>query len=370
MTTDPSSPHHPSHPEQVPPRFCRSPEDFEEAAAEWMRRWGFRDARRTMKGPDSGIDVDSTSAVAQVKAWMIPIGRPEIQKLRGVVYDGRKAVFFSLMAYTDEAMDFAVASGVALFRFTGYDGGVEALNNHAEELVSQAKRNSVATPLGASDALKQRVLTAFEEIIGAPECYSAYVILIAEQENRFVQFACDSDVIRGESISNKYLEEGKKLSMAEEQMLSRIGWNQPHPDHGDNYWLKWPRSVQPMELAEFAIKTLFHVHRASDERITIEKHIEPIAPPISSPVNQSAGDPNGPSKKGCFIATAVYGSTNHPNVVKLRRFRDNHLEANVIGRTICVVYYWLSPRLAKGLFAKPRVRGVMRNVLNWICRRL
>ena len=73
---------------QSPSRFCRTPEDFEEVAAEWLRFWGYVDARRTRSGPDGGADVVATGAVAQVKAWMTPIGSPHVQQLKDVAYDG------------------------------------------------------------------------------------------------------------------------------------------------------------------------------------------------------------------------------------------------------------------------------------------
>ena len=46
-----------------------------------MRYMGFVDAYPTPPGPDGGVDVDSTGAVAQVKAELAPTGRPRIQQL-------------------------------------------------------------------------------------------------------------------------------------------------------------------------------------------------------------------------------------------------------------------------------------------------
>src|SRR6266480_5439695 len=103
----------------IRPRLLRSPTDFEEAAADWMRVWGYRSVRRTAAGRDGGIDVESIEAVAQVKAWMVPVGSPEIQQLKGAAYEGRFALFFSLTDYTAAAVRFADQAGVALFRFSG-----------------------------------------------------------------------------------------------------------------------------------------------------------------------------------------------------------------------------------------------------------
>lgn len=57
------------------------------------------------------------------------------------------------------------------------------------------------------------------------------------------------------------------------------------------------------------------------------------------------------SKKGCYVATAVYGSYDCPEVWTLRRFRDNTLESTWYGRAFIKTYYAVSPTLVK-LFGK------------------
>lgn len=53
-------------------------------------------------------------------------------------------------------------------------------------------------------------------------------------------------------------------------------------------------------------------------------------------------------KKGlCFIATAVYGSTNDPNVLLLKNYRDGYLIKYAIGNWLINRYYELSPYAAK-----------------------
>ena len=74
----------------------------------------------------------------------------------------------------------------------------------------------------------------------------------------------------------------------------------------------------------------------------------------------ASGETTIESKKGCFIATAVYGSADHPSVLILRRLRDEHLEANAAGRMFCTLYYRLSPKLADSLFVRERARETIR----------
>ena len=55
----------------------------------------------------------------------------------------------------------------------------------------------------------------------------------------------------------------------------------------------------------------------------------------------------GKSDSGCYVATAVYGSYNCPEVWTLRRFRDNTLDATWYGRAFIQTYYAISPTLVK-----------------------
>lgn len=52
-------------------------------------------------------------------------------------------------------------------------------------------------------------------------------------------------------------------------------------------------------------------------------------------------------KKGCYIATAVYGSYECPQVCTLRRFRDEHLSNSIFGKLFIKAYYAISPTIVK-----------------------
>ena len=53
------------------------------------------------------------------------------------------------------------------------------------------------------------------------------------------------------------------------------------------------------------------------------------------------------SSSGCYIATAVYGSYDCPEVWTLRRFRDFSLGNNWYGRLFIKLYYAVSPKLVE-----------------------
>jgi len=66
---------------------------------------------------------------------------------------------------------------------------------------------------------------------------------------------------------------------------------------------------------------------------------------------------------GCFIATAAYGSYLHPHVKALRKFRDQYLMTNRIGRTFIRLYYTLSLPLAKSISRHQALRLTVRFAL-------
>lgn len=84
--------------------------------------------------------------------------------------------------------------------------------------------------------------------------------------------------------------------------------------------------------------------KSSESAAPANPEKKPPAPAVDSrdraPVPQ-------PSKGGCYIATAVYGSYDCPEVWVLRRFRDRSLAKNTLGRLFIKFYYAVSPELVK-----------------------
>ena len=65
----------------------------------------------------------------------------------------------------------------------------------------------------------------------------------------------------------------------------------------------------------------------------------------------SAPEINMKNAEGCYVATAVYGSYDCPQVWTLRRFRDYTLAKSCYGRAFIYLYYAVSPTVVK-LFGK------------------
>jgi len=62
----------------------------------------------------------------------------------------------------------------------------------------------------------------------------------------------------------------------------------------------------------------------------------------------------------CYIATACYGSYDHPDVLVLRRFRDDMLWPTAFGRLFIKIYYAISPPMAKRLGQVQWLSGIIR----------
>ncbi|MGL5437004.1 MAG: leucine-rich repeat domain-containing protein [Lachnospiraceae bacterium] len=77
-----------------------------------------------------------------------------------------------------------------------------------------------------------------------------------------------------------------------------------------------------------------------------------------------------PSQSGCYIATAVYGSYDSPEVLVLRRFRDETLAKIAIGRLFISIYYYLSPPLAEKMKKAPKLNALLRHLLNKFIARI
>lgn len=82
---------------------------------------------------------------------------------------------------------------------------------------------------------------------------------------------------------------------------------------------------------------------------------------------QSANKPNLQTKsEGCYIATAIYGSYDAPEVLVLRKYRDSVLRKHFIGRIFISTYYTISPYFAKNLKGDTIINKIIKHLLDKI----
>lgn len=70
--------------------------------------------------------------------------------------------------------------------------------------------------------------------------------------------------------------------------------------------------------------------------------------------------------EGCYIATMAYGDYNHPQVLILRRYRDQVLETSSLGRLIINGYYFISPKIVYLLKGHSNINYIIRLLLDKI----
>lgn len=77
------------------------------------------------------------------------------------------------------------------------------------------------------------------------------------------------------------------------------------------------------------------------------------------------------TKEGvCFIATSAYGDCAAPEVMTLRRYRDEVLHRFAIGRIFIKAYYRISPPIALAIGRSPILSKLARGILDPLIRRL
>lgn len=93
----------------------------------------------------------------------------------------------------------------------------------------------------------------------------------------------------------------------------------------------------------------------------VQRAAPPEPPPPEPPPPEEDGEEDETLVgAGCFVATAVYGDGEHPDVAALRWYRAHVLSQSAAGRAFCRFYYrhagpWAARRVAR----RPRLRGAV-----------
>lgn len=97
---------------------------------------------------------------------------------------------------------------------------------------------------------------------------------------------------------------------------------------------------------------------------------EPIRNASRSSSSGSRPTTSSSSNGGCYIATAVYGSYDCPEVWTLRRYRDNTLDRTLFGRLFIRLYYLVSPSMVKWFGRSMWFKSILRRPLDRFVNRL
>ena len=105
----------------------------------------------------------------------------------------------------------------------------------------------------------------------------------------------------------------------------------------------------------------------TDEIMDCHTHIKELDPTYQIPSRPSA---TPPSSGGCYIATAVYGSYDCPEVWTLRRFRDFTLAESWYGRAFIKTYYAISPTLVRWFGKTSWFKNLLQKPLDNLIKKL
>lgn len=93
-----------------------------------------------------------------------------------------------------------------------------------------------------------------------------------------------------------------------------------------------------------------------------EKIVKRFHPDYSLPIMKLSSSNN--TESGCYVATAIYGSYDCPEVWVLRRFRDNTLDNYLIGRWFIRAYYAISPTMVRWFGDTSIFKGTLTPILD------
>jgi tetratricopeptide (TPR) repeat protein len=90
--------------------------------------------------------------------------------------------------------------------------------------------------------------------------------------------------------------------------------------------------------------------------------IDPTCAEARDELNGITAD-TSPSKGGCFIATAAYGSPYVHEITVLKELRDSYMLTNLPGKALVNLYYWLSPPIANRIAKRNWLKALTKTLL-------
>lgn len=142
-------------------------------------------------------------------------------------------------------------------------------------------------------------------------------------------------------IRNRYTQEFLNNCCAARDVLYNMG-NYVIQIFGDDYGKSIAVPCWKVGIEQHK-KLMIHFAKKEENKNIIMNYVEKIKkydPYFETPeISTKSG--------GCYVATAVYGSYDCPQVWTLRRYRDNTLAKTWYGRAFIRTYYAVSPTLVK-----------------------
>lgn len=133
----------------------------------------------------------------------------------------------------------------------------------------------------------------------------------------------------------------------------------------DRNWVAWcDKYIAELTRAEQSVSDFRNsvlIRHAAESMRTIREAFSTNTKP-AAPVATQGG--------GCYVATSVYGDYDAPQVLVLRRWRDDALSRTGVGRAFISTYYAVSPHLVRAVGGRRWFSVPARVVLNRLVQSL
>ena len=124
----------PLGPMPIVPSDGLSPKEAETHVGQILKFYGLEGVQKTRYSRDGGIDVESNTAVFQVKHQVAPVGVQVLREIFGVAAaEGKRAGVFAKTGFTKEAIVFAEKAGIAVFRYIPSVRGMTTMSSQLLE---------------------------------------------------------------------------------------------------------------------------------------------------------------------------------------------------------------------------------------------
>jgi len=172
----------------------------------------------------------------------------------------------------------------------------------------------------------------------------------------------------GAGLQNKLKEDHDALDKIRETIDALEGRNVLDLSSKKSEWRA--AGVLPLPWATIARKRGPKSSTSSDspQSNSTAENRQPRPPPV--PHAASSARSTSTTSSGCFIATAVYGSYDHPQVLVLRDYRDSVLVPRVLGRMFIRLYYKVGPLIAPHVARSRRWKPFCRVILDRLVERI
>lgn len=149
-----------------------------------------------------------------------------------------------------------------------------------------------------------------------------------------------------------------KARQSELTVITSVYWDLVRIYDSGNYGERLGRTI--VKLLEFSPHSTIGKQLSRDISIYMKTAKHPV-------LFKDLAQRVGVKRRPCFIATAAFESDKTPEVLSLKKFRDDVLINYWWGRRFIDIYYFISPSIARAMhqhsWSKRPVRGVLRFLL-------